>query len=73
MRIKSRVERLERASKTPDAEGPLPVRVLNIIVGLADEEHSLTPAERHQLDLYAGTIERIVKAEGRLEGEQLDV
>ncbi len=70
MRVKSRIEKLERTRKTPDASQPLPVRVLNIIMDAGDAGRGFTPAESHELDLYSGTIERIVKAEGRLEGEQ---
>jgi len=64
MRIKRRIERLERARRVPDADSPLPVRVLNIITDAGDEGRPLTPAEHHQLDLYAGTIGRIANLEG---------
>lgn len=64
MNAKRRIERLERASKAANADGPLPLHVVAIIVKAGDAGRDYTPAERRELDLYDGAIKRIVTRRG---------
>ena len=57
MKVRSRIERLERETRPPDGSGPLPLHVLTTIMDAGDSGRPLTSAERHELDVHAEAIE----------------
>ena len=69
MKVRSRIEWLERETRPPDGSGPLPLHVVTIIMDAGDSGRPLTPTERHELDVHAEAIDRIVKMATRSEGQ----